>query len=626
MDRRVLGSWLVVLTGIFIPATAPGGPNIADRPLPGPGWRRVEIPQVGTIDVPPTMEVQAGLFSELGKSVDDTLSNAGGGQTNLVLQQKGLNALAPGADKTYVRVIVRTDHSRPGDFASLSAPFSATAEELNEVLDNLKREVEVEGSKAYHAAVAASVERVQRMSDAEYRQFLRQALEARGRSAERVDTMSSAELGKIRQVFVRAVKQAVQKTPRVLEWYPARVTEVGGVSTILIAYRRQLGSNPAVVVRRYTFQNYDRCHHVTLSYRASEAHQWQADLDRVLESFRITNVLGDGHAPASPEEVEQQQRLLAGKQEGPLASLGKLDIGSAIAVEMLLTLCLSLSAPLLLRYAVLRKPIGGGSAVLFAAAWGVANFSIWSALGSDSVVHGSASMGMLAIVSYHVLRAGARKKLQPHRERASSTSKAQPTRLAKLVPAAEKQGNGAAPSTPAPTRPRQPQSSGRQAATSEDWFYHLGGLSDTGGKTRRVTRQELDRMLADGTLSPGTLVRSRTTHGCWTPARDVEELCEACRKRPQAPRPRKAEHPIEPDQWFYSSDQVNYVGPVEKAQIIALLENGTLTPDALVWRPEMPDWKPVREVHELDRRPPVVPPPLPMSADRSRRNSRDPQG
>lgn len=175
-------------------------------------------------------------------------------------------------------------------------------------------------------------------------------------------------------------------------------------------------------------------------------------------------------------------------------------------------------------------------------------------------------------------------------------------------------------------------------ATGEDWFYRAGGSSQPGGRTHKVSKQELAAMLADGTLSPGTLVRSRRTHDCWTPAEDVEELHHTCRKRPQPPRPRQdmawtvgwwpstkrpetprspqEERPIEQDQWFYSSADENYVGPVEKEQLISLLESRTLTPDALVWHPGMSDWEPIRDVPQIDWRSRVVPPPLPRRGPR----------
>jgi uncharacterized membrane protein len=40
-------------------------------------------------------------------------------------------------------------------------------------------------------------------------------------------------------------------------------------------------------------------------------------------------------------------------------------------------------------------------------------------------------------------------------------------------------------------------------------------------------------------------------------------------------------------------------GPVETAALQALLQNGSLAPDALIWKPDMPDWVPARSVAEF---------------------------
>ena len=57
-------------------------------------------------------------------------------------------------------------------------------------------------------------------------------------------------------------------------------------------------------------------------------------------------------------------------------------------------------------------------------------------------------------------------------------------------------------------------------------------------------------------------------------------------------------------------------GPVETTELQSLLRNGTLAPDALVWKQGMTDWVPARTVPELATAIPAVgtsPPPLPGS-------------
>ncbi|WP_133501028.1 RDD family protein [Cognatilysobacter terrigena] len=48
--------------------------------------------------------------------------------------------------------------------------------------------------------------------------------------------------------------------------------------------------------------------------------------------------------------------------------------------------------------------------------------------------------------------------------------------------------------------------------------------------------------------------------------------------------------------WYYSDTQRNRLGPVAADDLAQLHHNGQLTPEVLVWREGMPEWKPWREV------------------------------
>ena len=63
-----------------------------------------------------------------------------------------------------------------------------------------------------------------------------------------------------------------------------------GMSCIHIYYKRQFQNEPIVLVHIYYFQNYDRMHSLTLSYRISEADYWKNDFATILKSFRLTNI------------------------------------------------------------------------------------------------------------------------------------------------------------------------------------------------------------------------------------------------------------------------------------------------------------------------------------------------
>src|SRR5208282_5925665 len=57
-------------------------------------------------------------------------------------------------------------------------------------------------------------------------------------------------------------------------------------------------------------------------------------------------------------------------------------------------------------------------------------------------------------------------------------------------------------------------------------------------------------------------------------------------------------------------------GPIDTPALQALLQNGSLGPDALVWKQGMPDWVPARSLAGLaaSGAPGVAPPPIPPSS------------
>ena len=63
--------------------------------------------------------------------------------------------------------------------------------------------------------------------------------------------------------------------------------------------------------------------------------------------------------------------------------------------------------------------------------------------------------------------------------------------------------------------------------------------------------------------------------------------------------------PPPPPQWFYTAADGERQGPVPHSDLTILLQDGTLSPSALVWREGMDQWRPAREVLELwSTRPP----------------------
>ena len=96
-------------------------------------------------------------------------------------------------------------------------------------------------------------------------------------------------------VYKDQITQDLRATShKLLEWQPVQLERVNGMSCIHVSYISQLNQNPKVLVHKYVFQNSDRVHTLTLSYRLSEASYWESDFKTILKSFRInTSRLAD---------------------------------------------------------------------------------------------------------------------------------------------------------------------------------------------------------------------------------------------------------------------------------------------------------------------------------------------
>ncbi len=104
------------------------------------GWQRVEIPDVGTIDIPPCLEVQSGPVAQLGQALKSEM----GLETDrkgIIIQQAGMNQLDSGAANRYVRIIVRTQRFAPGEVESLREGLALSAAEQDEVTAMLEAQL-----------------------------------------------------------------------------------------------------------------------------------------------------------------------------------------------------------------------------------------------------------------------------------------------------------------------------------------------------------------------------------------------------------------------------------------------------------------------------------------------------
>ena len=185
---------------------------------------------VGYISIPAMMEIQAGSYKKLSEALQTNLAKKFDYEVaddKVVFQQKGLNNFEPTGLSTYTRVIVETETGNFGDFEKLTTTLTATQSELQSL---------------------------------------------------------SAE-------FKSQLQQGFQGTNlRLINWYGISIAKINGRTALKISYLRQLADRPFVVVNMYRFQNNDRMHSVTTSYRQSDEETWKPLLNKVVNSFTITNV------------------------------------------------------------------------------------------------------------------------------------------------------------------------------------------------------------------------------------------------------------------------------------------------------------------------------------------------
>jgi hypothetical protein len=82
--------------------------------------------------------------------------------------------------------------------------------------------------------------------------------------------------------------------------------------------------------------------------------------------------------------------------------------GLVLLLSFLLTWCIGLAPPLLIRFAFMRRPLGKGWAIGVVAILWVFNIVLFTALGSQSKTHGA--LALVAFISYGILRKGTKNK------------------------------------------------------------------------------------------------------------------------------------------------------------------------------------------------------------------------
>jgi len=188
------------------------------------------IKDVGYISIPNIMEIQKGEYKEYMDGFHEKYGKKFGYEiidNRVVFQQKGLNEWSEQGFTTYARIILETNISNFGDFEKITTSFSATQAELSGL------------SEMYKSQLIQSFEGT---------------------------------------------------TLKLIKWHGLATVTVNGRSAIKMSYLRDTKGRPEVEVSVYSFQNNDRMHSLTISYRKVDEKLWKPLMEEVLDSFVITNV------------------------------------------------------------------------------------------------------------------------------------------------------------------------------------------------------------------------------------------------------------------------------------------------------------------------------------------------
>ncbi|MFZ2897074.1 MAG: hypothetical protein WA004_00535 [Saprospiraceae bacterium] len=189
-----------------------------------PGWYRIEITGIGTLDVPNSLEIQDGRYQEaFQSSLKETMEKEWKikyNEPNITIQLSGTNNLET---STYVRFVLQTQFAQKGTFKKLhQPPFSSAEEHLN------------------------------------FEQGIRAKFEG-----------------------------MIEGSPiKITKWEPLEVVEIKNMKAKKIEYERRIGDGQPSIVQIYQIQNSDRQYTITITIPRSELKQWQPVLMEVLSSFQ----------------------------------------------------------------------------------------------------------------------------------------------------------------------------------------------------------------------------------------------------------------------------------------------------------------------------------------------------
>ncbi len=187
-----------------------------------------DLKGTGYISIPTSLEKQDGQYKKLGEKAQRDIGEEVT-EDRVVFQKQGRNDAYKDKSPSYEKIIFETHIGVKGDFKKINS--IATTKELKDINDD------------------------------SYNTF-----------------QSEMEIYKTKINI------------KLLSWTKASNVIINNKNVIKLSYIRQINDNEPSVVDVYFFVNNDRYHKITISYRVEKSQEWKPIFEKVINSFKITNI------------------------------------------------------------------------------------------------------------------------------------------------------------------------------------------------------------------------------------------------------------------------------------------------------------------------------------------------
>jgi len=195
-------------------------------------WHTIQIKDLGLIAIPNTLEVREDgstidIVNKGSKAIIYELSNITerNSESNLVIQQKGLNEASKESFSSYARIMINIYNLEEGSFPKRYEKLNLSDDDLEEI---------------------------------------------KNKSLESLNEAASLWNVEFRETTIEDV-------------------QVNRMNAVKVTFVRSLSGNPEVYREQYTFLNSNQMVEIILSYRINESEMWKEDFSKIINTFIITN-------------------------------------------------------------------------------------------------------------------------------------------------------------------------------------------------------------------------------------------------------------------------------------------------------------------------------------------------